>query len=372
MLERKIDLSSSAVRKPAPAPADHLAELGDFGGNPGALGARIHVPAGLPRGAALVVVLHGCTQTAAGYDRGAGWSALADAHGFALLFPEQHKANNAQGCFNWFLPQDTRRGEGEAASIAAMIRAMTVRHRLDPARTFITGLSAGGAMAGAMLATYPELFAGGAIIAGLPYGVAADVQQALGAMRIGTGEGAQGLAARVRAASAHTGRWPRVSVWHGDADRTVAPANADAIVRQWTALHGLAPTAMREQQVAGHAHNSWAGADGRVAVEEWRIRGMGHGTPLGEGLGVAGPHMLDVGLSSTRRIAAFFELAPAPAGLASASGERPRTAVPAAPPRTRRLTPEPLETPRAAAGARIAGGVARTIEDALRKAGLMR
>ena len=351
------------------APADHLADLGDFGPNPGALGARVYVPDGLSRGAALVVVLHGCTQSAAGYDHGAGWSTLADAHGFALLFPEQRRANNAQNCFNWFLPGDTRRGEGEAASIAGMVRAMEVKHRLDPARVYVTGLSAGGAMAGVMLATYPEVFAGGAIIAGLAYGVAGDVQQALGAMRVGTGEGADGLAARVRSASAHTGPWPRVSVWHGDADHTVAAGNADAIVRQWAGLHGLAANPTSAAQGTGYAHRTWADADGRAAVEEWRIAAMGHGTPLGGGLGVAGPYMLDVGLSSTRHIAAFFGLANVEAE--AAPRRRPAPTPHPKPTRTRRLTPDPLDARRAAAASGTSG-VARTIEDALRKAGLMR
>ena len=355
---------TAAYTRGGSALADRLADLGDFGPNPGALGARVYVPDGLARGAALVVVFHGCTQTAAGYDHGAGWSALADAHGFALLFPEQRKANNAQGCFNWFLPGDTRRGEGEAASIAGMIRAAEVKHRLDPARVFVTGLSAGGAMAGVMLATYPEMFAGGAIIAGLPYGVAHDVQQALGAMRLGTGEGAGGLAARVRSASAHAGPWPRVSIWHGDGDRTVAPGNADATVRQWTALHGLDAGAGHVERALGQTHRTWADADGQVAVEEWRIAGMGHGTPLDATLGAAGPYMLDVGVSSTRRIAAFFGLADAEAEVAPK--RRPAPAPQPKPTRTRRLTPEPLDA------RRPAGGVGRTIEDALRKAGLMR
>ena len=92
---------------------------------------------------------------------------LADLHGFAVLFPEQQRANNANLCFNWFVPEDIRRDSGEALSIRQMIEAMVVAHGLDRSRIFVTGLSAGGAMASAMLATYPEIFAGGAIIAGL-------------------------------------------------------------------------------------------------------------------------------------------------------------------------------------------------------------
>ena len=135
---------------------------------------RYYLPENLPEGAPLVVVLHGCTQSAAGYDRGSGWSQLADQAGFALLFAEQQRANNPNLCFNWFLPTDTKRNFGEALSIRQMIETLVLAHGLDRKRIFVTGLSAGGAMASVMLATYPEVFAGGAIIAGLPYGSAND------------------------------------------------------------------------------------------------------------------------------------------------------------------------------------------------------
>ena len=99
-----------------------------FRDNPGNLAGRFYVPAGLEGPAPLVVVLHGCTQNAAVYDHGSGWSALADRHGFILLFPEQKRANNPMLCFNWFSANDTQRGMGEAASIRAMIEAMKKAH----------------------------------------------------------------------------------------------------------------------------------------------------------------------------------------------------------------------------------------------------
>ena len=107
----------------------------------------------------MVVVLHGCGQTAAGYDLGAGWSTLAQHYGFALLMPEQQRGEQCQGCFNWFNPEDIARDSGEACSIRQMIARMVGDHGIDPHRIFVTGLSAGGAMTSVMLATYPELFA---------------------------------------------------------------------------------------------------------------------------------------------------------------------------------------------------------------------
>ncbi len=198
---------------PPTATEDRLSELRDFGANPGKLRARCYVPAGINASAPLVVVLHGCTQNAAVYDHGSGWSRLADRHGFILLFPEQQRANNPMLCFNWFAAEHTTRGTGEASSIRAMIAAMQQNHDVDSKRIFVTGLSAGGAMASAMLATYPELFAGGAIVAGVAYGSATSVAEAFECMGGRKGSSASALGQSVRAASPHGGPWPRVQIW---------------------------------------------------------------------------------------------------------------------------------------------------------------
>ncbi|WP_038387668.1 PHB depolymerase family esterase, partial [Bradyrhizobium elkanii] len=210
----------------APAVPTPLVETTEFGVNPGDLKMFSFVPAQLARSPALVVVLHGCGQTAASYDLGAGWSALAAHYGFALLMPEQQAANNGNTCFNWFNPQDIARGQGEAASIRQMIAHLVGTHEIDPRRIYVTGLSAGGAMASVMLTTYPDVFAAGAIIAGLPFGVATDLREALHAMMHGSALSAPELGGLVRNASTHGGAWPKISVWHGSADRTVHPGNA--------------------------------------------------------------------------------------------------------------------------------------------------
>jgi poly(hydroxyalkanoate) depolymerase family esterase len=169
-----------SLRSPVRSP---LVEVARFGTNPGNLRMFAYVPGSLQYSRALVVVLHGCGQTAANYDLGAGWSTLAKRYGFALLLAEQSVSNNANTCFNWFNPDDTARGCGEAESIRQMITRMVADHGIDQRRIYITGLSAGGAMTSVMLATYPEIFAAGAIIAGLPFGVASNVREALKGMR---------------------------------------------------------------------------------------------------------------------------------------------------------------------------------------------
>ena len=346
----------AAFASPRPA-VDRLADLPPARDNPGNLLGRCYVPPGLGAGAPLVVVLHGCTQSAAIYDHGSGWSHLADRHGFVLLFPEQQRANNMNLCFNWYQPEDAARDRGEARSIRAMVAQMVEAYELDPGRIFVTGLSAGGAMTSVMLAAYPEVFAAGAIIAGLPFGCADTLGEALGAMSMAGNTRATTLGNAVRQASPHKGPWPRVSVWHGSADRLVVPGNGEAIVRQWRDVHGLPSAPTRTEAVDGYPRRVWTDPSGEVLVEDYVVTGMAHGTPLMPGReagqsGQAGAHMLDVGLSSTDRIAAFFGIAPEPASGGKRINER---------------SPAGAEPPPAPAN-----DVQGVIENALRAAGLMR
>jgi poly(hydroxyalkanoate) depolymerase family esterase len=316
-----------AVQPSMGAGASRLAVLADFGSNPGDLIGRLYIPSELPDGAPLVVVLHGCTQTAAAYDRGAAWSTAADAHGFVVLFPEQTRANNPNLCFNWFSPKDARRGRGETLSIVQMVEAVHKLHGIDSSRVFVTGLSAGGAMAAVLLAAHPEVFAGGAIIAGLPFATANNVPQALERMRGQDIPDPKRLGDLVRSASGYSGPWPSLSVWHGTNDTTVNRKNARAIVDQWRELHGAAPAPCNSDIVDGHSHYVWCDPTGREVIEEYQVRGLGHGTPLstnaphsGE---VVGPHMLEAGISSTRSILRFWGLASGVANRSTASKASP-------------------------------------------------
>ncbi|ODA66571.1 Esterase PHB depolymerase [Methyloligella halotolerans] len=266
---------------------DRLSKLDEFGTNPGFLRAWTYIPKGLPVGAPLVIVLHGCKQTAQDYDRGSGWSDLADRHGFALLFPEQRHSNNWSLAFNWFEPRDSRRGSGEPLSIRQMVEQVVVDHGIDLHRIFITGLSAGGAMTSVMLATYPEVFAGGAIIAGLPYGCASTIPAAFRRMRGQGGPTGRQLAVRLRDASEHDGPWPTISIWHGSGDDTVDPSNVEAIIRQWRTLLKLGRMPSRTHLVDGYPRRVWSDSKGQDLMEEYSIIGMGHGTPLDTGAATA-------------------------------------------------------------------------------------
>jgi poly(hydroxyalkanoate) depolymerase family esterase len=290
-----------------------LIEETEFGSNPGDLRMLSFVPRKARAGAPLVVALHGCGQTAASYDHGIGWSRLAERLGFALLLPEQKRSNNFNRCFGWFCPGDMERDAGEPLSIRQMIARMVSDHRLDPARVFITGLSAGGAMTCTMLATYPDVFAGGAIVAGMPYKSAYGRMDALSAMVHGRVRPAAIWAGLVRTASPHRGNWPRVSVWHGTEDRTVNPVNGAEVVKQWVGVHRAARMPVAVDRVNGHRRRAWLNKAGVAMVEEYVVDGMAHGTPVRAGNKqrpvMTAPYVFDMGIACAEHVAWFWGLA---------------------------------------------------------------
>ncbi|MFH9749549.1 alpha/beta hydrolase family esterase [Streptomyces anulatus] len=287
-----------------------------FGANPGNLNMYVHRPPALPANAPVVVALHGCTQSAQVYSDNSGLDTFADRHGFLVVYAETTTANNANKCFNWFQPGDTRRGQGEAASIRQMVAHAATAYGTDVGQVHVTGLSAGGAMTSVMLAAYPEVFAAGAVVAGIPYGCGVDVVSAFGCMSPGTDRTPAAWARAVRDAHpGFTGPWPRVAIWHGDNDPTVVPRNADELRDQWTAVHGLGQSPDRTSTVGPNStrRSEYLSAGGGTFVEVNRVPGIAHGTPVdpgtgGEQCGATGTqHFID-SICSSYWITRFFGL----------------------------------------------------------------
>jgi len=303
-------ITATILLTAAPARAATLQPVGSFGSNPGNLAMYSYVPDGLPSGAPLVVVLHGCTQTAATYHANSGWQKYADAWRFALVYAEQKTANNSNRCFNWFLPGDTARGQGEALSIRQMVTQAVAAYGSDPARVSVTGLSAGGAMSAVMLAAYPDAFTAGSVIGGIPYRCATDVVSAYSCMSPGADKTPAAWGGLVRNAyPGYAGARPKVAIWHGTADYTVAVRNADESRDQWTDTAGIPATPTATTQLpAGTTMETYTGDK----VRRYLVTGMGHGTPVDPGsaaeqCGTAGAYFLDT-ICSTYHDAVYFGL----------------------------------------------------------------
>jgi poly(hydroxyalkanoate) depolymerase family esterase len=305
-------------------------EESGFGSNPGNLRMFSYIPANLPPGAPLIVVLHGCKQRAVTFARDAGWLALADRSRLALLLPEQKGlpsylydvylppgvvafwgANNQNACFNWFQPDDTAPDRGEALSIRQMIDAMVGRHSLDGSRIYVIGFSAGGAMTAAMLAAYPERFAGGAIIAGVPYRCADTVTLALQCMNPGIDQAPAEWRRRVRNVAAER-RIPPVSIWHGTADSRVVLRNWHELVEQWTAVHGIPAKPTRGERKGSVTHTFYTDGAGSVRVESVLVEGLAHAFPIRIGgassCGQPGDFVVAVEVCAAIEIARFWGL----------------------------------------------------------------
>ncbi|MBY8870364.1 PHB depolymerase family esterase [Micromonospora sp. PLK6-60] len=233
----------------------------------------------------LLVALHGCTENDVGFDVLTGFSALAERRGFLVVFPDQSTLANPAQCWNWPLSSNQHRGRGEPSIIAGITELVRSRWTVDPARTYVTGVSAGGVMSVIMAVTYPDLYAAAATVAGCEY--ECDVLRLRSPDQAGL-DAWREMGARARPVP--------VLVFQGGADPVVAPATADRIVGQWAQTDDLAydglddgdvtatPSRIERGQVPGgrtYTRSVHHGPDGTVLIEKYLIDGAGHVYPGG-------------------------------------------------------------------------------------------
>ncbi len=246
---------------------------------------KIYVPRGYA-GQALpvVVMLHGCTQSPDDFAAGTRMNELAEERTFLVAYPAQPTSANGQKCWNWFKAGDQQRDGGEPSLIAGIARQVVEEFSADRRRVYVAGLSAGGAAAAIMAATYPDVFAAAGVHSGLACGAARDLPSALAAMN-GAG------AAQVRGGGSPV---PMI-VFHGDGDRTVHPVNGDRIIAQAEPGMRLNRIVTQGETPAGMTYTRTIQADdaGREMLEQWVLHGAGHawsgGSPSGSYTDPRGP-----------------------------------------------------------------------------------
>lgn len=290
--------------------------VSNFGTNPGNLNMYCYVPDNMPSNAPLVVVMHGCTENAAGFSSETAWNTLADYHKFYVVYAEQNAINNSSSCFNWFQLSDISRGQGESLSVKQMVDNMKNHYNIDSSRVFVTGLSAGAAFTAVMMAAYPEIFAAGAIMAGAPYKAATDATTALYAM--------DGLVTKtpvqwgdlVRNENAfYTGNYPKVAIFQGTSDYTVYPVNARELMKQWTNVHQT--DTIPDTVISDFNGNNliklsqYKDTEGNVVVQTYMISNMMHGIAVNPGNcfqqgGTVGAYSYDENFYSSFWAAEFF------------------------------------------------------------------
>ena len=290
-----------------------------FTGATGTRAFKLFAPAGFDgESLPLVVMLHGCTQDPDDFAAGTQMNELAQAQGFFVLYPAQAARSNSHKCWNWFSPGDQRRGAGEPALLAGMVRHVMQTHPVDADRVYVAGLSAGGAMAAILASEYPDLFAAAGIHSGVATGAAHDVASAFSVMKNGPtaaptwpspGATSWPAAGRDTKADAPSRASAPVIVFHGDADPTVAAPNGDAVVA--AALRGVDAVTEKVAVDAGGRRRArrtvWrgagSGADAPTLAEQWVVEGSAHAWSGGAS---AGSYTDPQGPDASREMLRFF------------------------------------------------------------------
>jgi poly(hydroxyalkanoate) depolymerase family esterase len=298
-LSRTFGRGAAAANEGASALPGTFSE-GSFSNSAGSRNYKLYVPASYQgQAAGLIVMLHGCTQDPDDFASGTQMNTLAEETGSLVVYPAQSRQANASRCWNWFSDGDQQRDQGEPSIIAGITRAVMHEYRVDPARVYVAGLSAGGAMATIMGTLYPDLYAAVGVHSGLPFGAAHDLPSAMAAM--------QGQRQRQN----KPGQAIPIIVFHGDQDHTVHPTNGDDLMLD--ARDAAEVMAVEPGRVPhGHAftRTTHKRADGKVHGEHWVIHGAGHAWSGGS---ARGSYTDGKGPDASREMMRFFSTHGAPA-----------------------------------------------------------
>ncbi len=275
--------------------------LRNFACSAGTRAYKLYVPSRPKRPKGLIVMLHGCTQDPDDFAIGTGMNAHAEVHGLLVAYPGQTRASNTSSCWNWFESGHQQRGEGEPAILAEMARALAAEHQIDPDQIYVAGLSAGAAMAVIMGQTYPDVFTAVGAHSGLAYQSAGNVVTALAVMR---GSAATRLFPR-RPSEDTSARGVRTIIFHGSADKTVHPCNAELVVDGSSAHGRPSEPAVDRLEVNGRMCARTVIKDQRGAplIENWLIEGAGHAWSGGQR---GGSYTDPLGPDASREMIRFF------------------------------------------------------------------
>ena len=299
-----------SARDIAPSSGQFLA--GSYTNHAGVLGYKLYVP-GSYHGQALplVVMLHGCTQTADDFAAGTRMNVIAEERGCFVVYPEQAVVAHPARCWNWFRRSDQRRDEGEPSLIAGVTQRVMQDYRVDSRRVYVAGLSAGAAAAAILGVSYPDLYAAIGVHSGLAYGAASDLPSAVAAMR--QGEITAPWRDRGRLESDREARIVPTIVFHGDQDSTVHPRNSAHVIAYWANASTLRASVHRGRVPGGHAYSRtvYQNATGKPVLEQWDIHGGGHAWSGGS---EAGTFTDPRGPDASREMIRFFLEHPHPGG----------------------------------------------------------
>jgi feruloyl esterase len=301
-----------------------LLEVKNYGSNPGKIKMFLHKPKVAKLSSLkqpIVFVLHGCSQSAEGIAKQTQWNVLADKYGFYVVYPQQNLYNNPSLCFNWFSSEDVNKSKGESYSIKEMLNHMISNYPIDEGRVFVYGVSAGAAMSVVLMANFPEIIDGGAILAGGPFMPELTDLQRMDLMFNPKDNTSEKLGSPIKKLNTgYSGNYPKVIIIQGKNDLVVNPKNADLLIKQWSFLHSindsLTDTITEFNQSRDVTKFTFKNSKEETKVIFYDINKMGHSIPIDPGTlpnqgGEKTMYTVDKDFFSTYFIAKDFGLIPA-------------------------------------------------------------